>query len=121
MSQETIGQAPRTYEEAVRTLSRWHAEDHEETGLEAIYVFPDDRPDVEDRKRIVRMIDVTEQTIPTDEVMAFGFASSDMFPYRTHAAQVTPREWQRILRGEIPLPEGWDLSKRQRMWPDDGE
>lgn len=121
MIQNTTEQVPETYEQAMRTLARWHAEDHGESGLHAIYAFPDDRAGVDDRQRMVRLIDVTEQTTEADEVMAFGFAPSAMFPYKCGLAQVTPGEWERVLRGDIPLPEGWDLGKRQRVWPDDTE
>jgi len=28
-------------------------------------------------------------------------------------AEITPEEWQKVLRNEIPLPEGWTLENNK--------
>jgi len=57
----------------------------------------------------IRLIQVTPETFPSRDVLAFYFPPSDEVPYPLLIAQVTPDEWQMVLRGEIPLPDGWSL------------
>ena len=57
----------------------------------------------------IRLIEVNRNGIPVGRVEAFYFAPSDEVPFETYLADITPKEWQKILGGEIPLPEGWTL------------
>jgi hypothetical protein len=61
----------------------------------------------------IRLIQITAETIPTGDVMSFYFAPSDEIPYPMFLAQVTPEEWQQVLRDEIPLPEEWSLENHK--------
>ena len=45
--------------------------------------------------------------------MSFYFAPSDEIPYPMFLAQVTPEEWQQVLRDKIPLPEEWSLENHK--------
>jgi hypothetical protein len=55
----------------------------------------------------IRLIEVNRNGFPTGRIEAFYFAPSQEVPFKTYLADVTPEEWQQILSGEIPLPEGW--------------
>jgi len=57
----------------------------------------------------IRLIEVNHNGFPTGRVEAFYFAPSEEVPFETYLADVTLKEWQKILIGEIPLPEGWSL------------
>jgi hypothetical protein len=57
----------------------------------------------------LRLIEVNRNGFPTGRLEAYYFAPSEEVPFKTYLADVTPKEWQKILSGEIPLPEGWSL------------
>ena len=57
----------------------------------------------------IRLIEVNRNGFPTGRLEAYYFAPSEEVPFKTYLADVTPKEWQKILTGEIPLPEGWSL------------
>ena len=103
---ETI---PTTYEDAARTLARWHAA-LDRPNFE-VYAFPD--PD----RCTVRLIEVSDDFPCAERVWPVTFGASEEFPFRSSVALVTPADWQRILSGGMALPEGWNLSQRQRISP----
>jgi hypothetical protein len=61
----------------------------------------------------IRLLEVNSETFPTGAVMSFYFPPDDEFPYVTKIAEITPEEWQKILRSEIPLPNGWTLANHK--------
>ena len=63
----------------------------------------------------IRLIEVNAQTVTTNDVLSFYFPPSDDIPYAMKIAEVTPAEWQKVLRNEIPLPVGWSLEERQEF------
>jgi hypothetical protein len=108
MTSEVI---PTTYDEAVRTLARWHG------GLDRpdleIFSFPD--PGM----ATVRLVEVSDDfALSTAPICAITFGASPEFPFRSSVALVTREQWQQIVDGELTLPEGWDLGHRERIWPD---
>jgi hypothetical protein len=58
----------------------------------------------------VRLLEINPETFPSGMVQSFYFPASDEIPCAMFLAEVRPNEWQRILRNEIPLPEGWTLA-----------
>jgi len=88
-------------EKAVRFLAQDNFE--VEDGLERIVWLRHGEGDK------IRLIEVNRNGFPTGRIEAFYFAPSEEVPFKTYLADVTPEEWQRILSGEIPLPEGWSL------------
>src|SRR5574341_120761 len=62
-----------------------------------------------DKTGEIRLLEITPETFPAGEVLSYYFPSDDEFPYATIMAQITPEEWQKVLRNEISLPEGWTL------------
>src|SRR5437762_11375458 len=103
---------PRTYDRAVSTLARWHA------GLRPakleIYSFPDPA------ETVVRLLEISEDFPASGQVLPSTFGSSPEFPFRSSVALLTPGEWREVLEGTLSLPEGWDLHRRQRVWPNGG-
>ncbi len=57
----------------------------------------------------IRLIEVNRNGFPTGRVEAFYFAPSEEVPFETYLSDITPKEWLKVLSGEIPLPEGWSL------------
>jgi hypothetical protein len=62
-----------------------------------------------DKTAEIRLLEITSETFPAGAVLSYYFPPDDEFPYATIMAQITPEEWQKVLRNEIPLPEGWTL------------
>lgn len=61
----------------------------------------------------IRLIQITADTLPTGDVLSFYFPPSKEIPYPLLIAQVTPKEWQKVLQDEIPLPEAWSLENHK--------
>ena len=59
----------------------------------------------------IRLLEISEATLPTGEVMAIGFAPAGEITYPCILAEVTPEELTLIKQGKIPLPSGWNLGK----------
>ena len=43
-------------------------------------------------------------------IIPVGFGPSDLCPFPSDVIDVTPEEYEKIRRGELPLPEGWRLA-----------
>jgi len=91
-------------EELVRQLVRSHFDLEE--GIERIVWFQNGEKEPD-----VRLIEVNRNSIVTGSFDAFYFAPSADFPLPIQIADVTPEEWERILRREWPLPPDWALDK----------
>jgi hypothetical protein len=62
-----------------------------------------------DKAAEIRLLEINPETPATGSVLAFYFPPYEEFLFATHIAEIRPEEWQKILRHEIPLPEGWTL------------
>lgn len=62
-----------------------------------------------DKTTEIRLLEINSMTFPAGAVLSFYFPPDEEFPYPTIMAEITPEEWQKVLRNEIPLPEGWTL------------
>src|SRR5262249_26431656 len=102
-------EVPRDYQAAVHTLADWHAGVHRATF--EVYAFPDPS------ETTVRLVEVSDEFPDTGEVVPVTFGRSEEFPFRSSVVLLTPEQWQQVLRGELGLPEGWDLATRQKVWP----
>ena len=95
---------PETYEQAVLLLARWQADDI--PGAK-VYSFPDP-------ERVeVRLLEVFEDFPVTGQVFASRFGRSEEFPFRSVTAMVAPEDLERVLSGELPLPDGWVVDERE--------
>jgi hypothetical protein len=70
---------------------------------------------IQSNKPEIRLIEINAETIATGDVQSFYFPPSDEIPYDLKLAEVTPKEWQKVLQNEIPLPEGWGLENRREF------
>jgi hypothetical protein len=57
----------------------------------------------------INLLEINSATPATGDVLSFYFPPSDEVPYPLYLAEVTPEEWHKVQRREIPLPEGWNL------------
>jgi len=62
-----------------------------------------------DKPAEIRLLEINPETPATGAVLSFYFPPYKNFPYATKMAEITPEEWQKIMRHEIPLPNGWTL------------
>lgn len=69
----------------------------------------------------IRLIEVNRNGFPIGRVEAFYFAPSAEVPFETYLADITPKEWQKILSGEIPLPKNWSLEGSMEFFPPEKE
>src|SRR5438270_13825184 len=105
----TVDQIPKTYEEAVRTLVGWHADDHAIEDLE-IYSFDDPR------KMHVRLLEISNWFPQTERPYPFTFGESDLFPFKSTVIQIPPAQWAEVKEGKFALPTGWNLDARRKVW-----
>lgn len=63
------------------------------------------------KRKEVQLIEVSRTALPTGSVEAFFISSSKEIPFSLLVADVSPKEWESIQKGKIPLPDGWDLKK----------
>jgi len=95
------------YDDAVRTLARWHA-DLAGADFRA-YSFDDPA------RRVVRLVEVSADFPPAGQALPVGFGTSADFLYRSEVILLTPDEWEQVQRGELELPEGWGLADRREV------
>ena len=61
----------------------------------------------------IKLLEVNAATVATGSVEPFAFGPSAAIPFPTTIAEVTPEEFERIKRNELPLPLRWSLAKSQ--------
>ena len=65
----------------------------------------------------VRLVEVSGSAHSGGEVLPFGFAARrDLgVPYPSVVVLLSPEDWERVRRGELDLPEGWDVAKLEPL------
>jgi hypothetical protein len=98
-----------TKDEAAEELAFWHfgVEPYLERVVR-IVVENEDAPG-----EPIKLLEVNSATVATGSVELFAFAPTASVPFATSIAEVTPEEFERIQRNELPLPQGWSLAKIQ--------
>src|ERR1041385_938967 len=104
-----VSDIPKTYDEAVQTLARWHGEDNDADV--SIFSFPDPE------EQVVRLIEVSREFPTAGDVRPFTFGRSIEFPFKSSVALVVPEEWEKLQSGQMSLPSGWDIGAARRVWP----
>ncbi|MDZ7362837.1 MAG: hypothetical protein ONB46_19240 [candidate division KSB1 bacterium] len=89
-------------EDIVRRMVRDHFETEE--FVERIIWFKSIDGEAE-----IHLLEVNRDTPPSGAVMMLYFGATEKIPLPARVADVTPEEWEKISRGEIPLPKGWSL------------
>lgn len=94
-----------TKEEAVREMVVWHYEvDPNMTEVIRLLSVNEDDP-----KEPIKFLEVSPDMPASGSVMTFTFGGTKNAPYSMRIATITPEEMEEVRRGEMPLPEGWDL------------
>ncbi len=95
--------------QAADALVRWHFES--DPGLTVVYRAIAANED--DPAEPIKLLEVNENTVDTEEFPAFGFAPTKDFPFRTIIAEVTPTGLNRLMQaGKIPTV--WNLETAKR-------
>lgn len=63
----------------------------------------------------IKLLEVNAATVATGSVEAFAFAPTKSVPFPITIAEVTPEEFERIARKELPLPHGWSLDNAKQF------
>jgi hypothetical protein len=103
-----IGQIPKTYEEAVELLVRWHREDTP-TVLE---IWSYDDPD----KRVVRLLEVDKLYAPEGEIWSYHFPEAETFPFLMEVALVGPADFEAMEAGDVSLPKSYQNVPRRLVF-----
>jgi hypothetical protein len=102
---------PNRNEKIKELVNGWYACDDQ---LNMVYLF--EVPETTDEFPTVLLMQVTSATPQSDgEVVTFGFAPSHNFLYPLTLAQVTPDEWDKISKGILSLPPGWELKRSKKI------
>lgn len=102
-------EVPRTYDEAVAMLARWHGESG--PADVKVYLFPDPTGEA------VQLAEVSEEFQATGRVAPFTLGRSATFPFVSSVALLTPVEWNAVINRHLPLPSNWDLPAHKQVWP----
>lgn len=90
-----------------------------DSGVESIYYLPA-MPDSPSR-RDIRLIEVNslldDSSTESMEPFYFGINVGTQDEHWLYTLDVTPRQWQQILRQELSLPQGWSLDQRVEFKP----
>ena len=98
-----------TRDEAAQELIDWHYTiDPRMTQAIRLLSANEDDP-----REPLKFLEVSPDTIASGSVMTFTFGPAGDIPYNTRIATITPEEMEQVRRGEISMPEGWDLSRSQ--------
>lgn len=83
----------------------------EDTKTVEVYLFPD--PQLDD----VRLLEVSGSAPRSGDVLPFRFEPRPDLgvPFASVVILLSPDEWKAVQSGTLPLPPGWDLSKREKL------
>jgi hypothetical protein len=90
-----------------RELVSWHFK--VEPNLQTVYVLLGraDEP--------IRLIEVNDATVHTDQFEAYVFAPTRDVPFSTAIAEVTPEDLKRLMQTPGALPPEWRLEQAERF------
>lgn len=98
-------------DEAAEELANWHF--GVEPFLERVIRILADNED--EPGEPIKLLEVNGATVATGSVEPFAFAPSKSVPFPITIAEVTPEEFERIARAELPLPRGWSLENAKHF------
>ena len=102
-------------------LADWYATQHLKTdpGIRLVYYLPANAPE-----REIRLVEVNDLVVerngqlePIDFGIDFGMDSE----HTLFVLDVTPQQWDRIVRSELALPPCWSLENAKSFGPDCNE
>jgi hypothetical protein len=89
-------------EETIKQIARLHF--LMDDAIEKVIWFPNAQ------RKEGQLLEVNRTALSTDSVEPFLIQASDEINIPLLVGDVSPREWERILKGEIKLPGGWDFN-----------
>jgi hypothetical protein len=92
--------------EAARLLAAIHFD--VEDGLTHVYRLHASMQAESREEEPIKLLEVHEGTVATG-VLPLRFSPTPDVPYSSVIIEVTPEEFERIQRRELPLPNGWTL------------
>jgi predicted ATP-binding protein involved in virulence len=101
---------------AAEHLSRWHF--LAEPGIQEIHRILAPREVVEEEP--IKLLEVVASRRHTAELTCIEIEPIPDIPYRTRILQLSPEELAQVQNGELELPEGWSLERRQYLPRPDG-
>ena len=107
---------PKSYDEAVNMLARWHGENEAEGTPVTIFRF-DDLGLPTEEGTVVRLLEVTNGVPETGEAWVVGFGPGPDFPFTSEVIILTPNEWEDVKTGHIEFPAAWASLKYRQIWP----
>ena len=63
------------------------------------------------KRKEVQLLEISRTALPTDSIEAFLISANKEIPIDLLVADVSPKEWEKIQKGKINLPVGWDIRK----------
>jgi hypothetical protein len=99
----------REYRATATSLAAAHRTEDPKTA--EVYLFPD--PQLAD----VRLLEVSGSAPRSGDVLPFRFEPRPDIgvPFASIVILLSPDEWKDVLSGSLPLPPGWELSKREPL------
>jgi hypothetical protein len=91
-------------------MAHWYAARHLKTdpGIRTVYYLPVGAPEREIRFLEVNHLMASRDNDPLEPI-DFGVDVNGATGHTLMVLDVTPAQWQRIKKNQIPLPEGWFL------------
>ena len=91
-------------------MARSYATRHLSTdpGIRTVYYLPVGGPEREVRFLEINDLMAVRENDPLEPI-DFGVEISGADAHTLLVLDVTPAQWERIRRGELPLPDGWSL------------
>lgn len=99
-------------------MARWYAKQHLKTdpGIRAVYYLPTNAPE-----REIRFIEINELVADRNdnalEPIDFGVDTGMESAPKVFVLDATPRQWNRIERDPLVLPQGWSLEGAEPIEP----
>src|SRR5205085_7599107 len=95
-------------------LARWYAKQHRkiDPGVQAIYYLPAGAAE-----REIRLLEVNDLIAERNVLEPFelGVEMGQDSEHRVSVLDVTPRQWDRIKRSTLALPDGWTLEDAKEL------
>lgn len=68
-------------------------------------------------KKEVRLLEVSSAAPTTGEILPFRFGANDAVgvEYPSVVILVSPAEWEAICKGDLQLPDDWDLGSTEEL------
>ena len=91
-------------------MARWYAGRHLKTdpGIRTVYYLPAGAPEREVRFLEINDLMAVRENDPLEPI-DFGVDIGGTEAHTLLVLDVTPAQWERIRRRELPLPDGWSL------------